>query len=169
MKKSAIIPMPDYFDRYIDLVDDVALNEALQISLDDLKNLPIERWKAIGDRVYAEGKWTIKQILQHVIDTERIFGYRALCFARGETASLPLFDEAGYAQQADTSHRTIEDLVVELATVRSSLITLYQSFTPNMLQRTGMGFKGLYSVLAIGFIIAGHQRWHTRIIEERYM
>lgn len=169
MKKSAIIPMPDYFDRYIDMNDDVELNEALQISLHDLKNFPIERWKSIGDRVYAEGKWTIKQILQHVIDTERIFSYRALCFARGETALLPSFDEAGYAQQATTAHRTIDDLVAELATVRSSLITLYQSFTPEMLQRAGLGFKGLYSVLAIGFIIAGHQRWHARIIEERYL
>ena len=169
MTKSDISPMPIYFDRYINMVDDVPLSQALQISLEELKQAPVETWRAIGDRVYAEGKWTIKQILQHLIDTERIFSYRALCFARGEKATLPSYEEEEYAQQADTTHRTLEELVAELESVRHALISLFNSFTPEMLQRTGIGFKGPYAVLAIGFILAGHQRWHSRIIEERYL
>lgn len=169
MKKSDINPMPEYFDRYINLTDDVDLKETLKISLDELKNLPLERWEAVGDRTYAEGKWTIKEIVQHLIDTERIFTYRALCFARGETAQLPSFDEDGYARQATVNHRTLEDLVSELIAVRTSFSLLYESFTPEMLARTGLGFRGVYSVLAIGFIMVGHQRWHCRIIEERYL
>jgi hypothetical protein len=169
MKKSHINPMPKYFDRYINLADDVELKEALKISLDELNNLPIEQWKAIGDKTYAEGKWTIKEILQHLIDAERIFTYRALCFARGETVQLPSFDEANYAKNASTNHRTLEDLITELTSVRLSFSLLYESFTPEMLLCSGHGFKGIYSVLAIGFIVAGHQRWHFKIIEDRYM
>jgi hypothetical protein len=168
MKKSDINPMPEYFDRYINLVDDVELKEALKISLDELKNLPIEHWKTIGAKTYAEGKWTIKEILQHLIDTERIFSYRALCIARGEATQLPSFDEENYAKNASTNHRTLEDLISELITVRLSFSLLYESFTPEMLSRSGLGFKGAYSVLAIGFIMAGHQRWHFKIIEDRY-
>ncbi|WP_435355939.1 DinB family protein [Emticicia sp. SJ17W-69] len=169
MRKSDINPMPEYFDRYINLTDDIELSEALKISVEELKNLPIERWKAIGDKVYAEGKWTIKDIVQHIIDTERIFTYRALCFARGEKAQLPSFDEESYAKNGSTKHRTLEDLIEELLLVRTSFIKLYESFTPEVLLRTGLGFKGLYSVLAIGFITIGHQRWHFKIIEERYL
>jgi hypothetical protein len=169
MKKSDIKPMPEYFDRYINLAEDIELNEAIQISLEELENLPIESWKAIGDKVYAEGKWTIKEILQHLIDAERIFAYRALCFARGEEAKLPSFDEENYAKNACTNHRTLEDLLAELKTVRLSFIELYKSFTLEMFMRGGMSFKGFYSVLSIGFIIAGHQRWHLKIIEERYL
>lgn len=169
MKKSAINPMPEYFDRYIDLADDVDIIEALQIGLEEYKNLPIQQWKAIGDKVYAEGKWTIKDIVQHLIDTERIFGYRALCIARGEIVKLPSFEEADYAKNAHANLRTWEELLNELMNVRLSFIDLYTSFTPEMLLKTGPSFNGAYSVLAIGFIMAGHSRWHFRIIEERYL
>ncbi len=169
MKRTDIKPMPDYFDRYINLVDDVELKEALAISLEELNHLPIETWKAIGDKVYAPGKWTIKDILQHMIDTERIFGYRALCFARGETARMPSFDEEEYARNTNAINRTLEDLINELKLNRASFIALYNSFTDEMLLKTGLSFKGTYSVLAMGFIIAGHQRWHFNVITERYL
>jgi hypothetical protein len=168
MKKSDIQPMPEYFDRYINLADDTDVIEALQTSLTELQSAPIEQWKAHGDRVYAEGKWTIKSILQHLVDTERIFSYRALCFARGETAKLPPFDEEEFARQADMSHRSLDDLVAEMVASRQSLIALYKSFTPDMLLRSGLSFKGTYSVLAIGFVLAGHQRWHFNVIADRY-
>ncbi len=168
MKKSDINPMPEYFDKYINLSDDIELDEALKNSLVELKTAPIEQWKAIGDKVYAVGKWTIKDILQHIIDAERIFAYRALCFARGETANLPSFDEDDYAKNAIAFNQTIEDLIDELVAVRISTIALFKSFNSELLQRKGMGFKGLYSVLAIGFITVGHQKWHFKIIEERY-
>jgi hypothetical protein len=168
MRKSDINPMPEYFDRYIALADDVDVLEAMQISLTDIDNLPLEIWKSIGDRVYAEGKWTIKQILQHLLDTERILMYRAVAFARGE-ASVPPFDEDAYAREASVSHRTLEDLIEEMKISRRSAIALYRSFTTQTLQKTGLGFKGPYSVLALGFMMVGHQRWHCQIIQERYL
>jgi hypothetical protein len=168
MKRTDINPVPEYFDRYINLTDDVELKEALAISLDELNHLPIEAWEAIGDKVYAPGKWTIKDILQHLIDTERIFAYRALCFARGETTRMPAFDEEEYGRNANATQRTLEDLKDELKINRASFIALYNSFTGEMLLKTGLSFKGTYSVLAMGFIIAGHQRWHFNVIKERY-
>ena len=168
MKKSDINPMPEYFDRYINLADDVELKDALAISAEELNNLPLDQWKAIGDKVYAPGKWTIKDILQHMIDTERIFAYRALCFARGEAARMPSFDEEEYGRNTNANQRTLEDLIEELKINRASFIALYNSFTDEMILRTGLSFKGTYSVLAIGFIAVGHQRWHFNVIKERY-
>lgn len=168
MTRSDINPMPEYFDRYINMADDTELKEALAISVDELNNLPVALWKSIGDKVYAPGKWTIKDILQHMIDTERIFAYRALCFARGEAARMPSFDEEEYGRSTNATQRTLEDLIDELKLNRASFIALYNSFTDEMLLRAGLSFKGTYSVLAIGFIIAGHQRWHLNVIKERY-
>jgi hypothetical protein len=170
MRLSDINPMPEYFDRYILQADDKELFEVLQTSLDELSSLPLDKWEALGDRTYAEGKWTIKDTLQHLIDTERIFSYRALCFARADTALIPSFDEALYAQSTNVQDRTISDLLEELRLVRTSFIALFRSFTPEMLMRTGLSWKGQpYSVLSIGFMIPGHQRHHFRILEEKYL
>ncbi len=160
--------MPEFFDRYIHLADDVELNEALETSRDELDNLPIDLWKSIGDKVYAPGKWTIRDILQHMIDTERIFACRALCFARGETARMPSFDEEEYARNTVANERSLDDLLTEFKLVRETSIMLFKSFTEEMLLRSGLSFRGTYSVLAIGFIMVGHQRWHLNVIKERY-
>ncbi|UTA67100.1 DinB family protein [Emticicia sp. 21SJ11W-3] len=168
MTKAEIYPMPEFFDRYIHLADDVELNEALETSRDEFDNLPIDLWKSIGDKVYAPGKWTIRDILQHMIDTERIFACRALCFARGETARMPSFDEEEYARNTIANERSFDDLLTEFKLVRETSIMLFKSFTDEMLLRSGLSFRGTYSVLGIGFIMVGHQRWHLNIIKERY-
>lgn len=93
MKKSAIKKMPEYFDRYINLTDDVTYLEALEISMKELTELPLEKWKALGEKVYAPGKWTARDILQHLIDTERVFSYRMTAFARGDQQQMLSFDE----------------------------------------------------------------------------
>lgn len=168
MTRSQLDPMPEYFDRYINLADDVSVLEALKISLDELKNAPVDQWKSLGDKVYAPGKWTIKDILQHLIDTERVFAYRALSFARGEREVKP-FDEELYGQNAQTARRSFEDMMQEAITLRLSTLQLFESFTEEMLDKTGKSFKGEYSVRAIGYIFAGHHRWHVNIINERYL
>jgi DinB superfamily len=169
MKKSDIKKMPDYFDRYINLTDDVTYTEALAISLQELENAPIEKWKALGNKVYAEGKWTIKDILQHYIDTERVFTYRITAIARGDKQKMTPFDEEMFAQNTTANHRSVEDLLGELMLVRKGTIAMYQSFTPEMLHQQGNGYNGMqYCPLALGFMLAGHQRWHFRILEERY-
>lgn len=169
MKKSDISKMPDYFDRYIHLTDDVPFMEALQISLVELENLPIEKWKALEENVYAPGKWTAKDLLQHLIDTERVFTYRMTAFSRSDSQKMLAFDEDSYAHNADANRRTIADLIAELILVRKNYIALYQSFSPEMLLRSGRGYDGSeYSVLAMAFMIPGHQRWHLKVVEERY-
>jgi len=169
MKKSDIKKMPEYFDRYIHLADDVTYSEALQISLQELENAPIEKWKALGEKVYAEGKWTVKDILQHIIDTERVFAYRITAIARGDKQTLPPFDEEAFAKNTIANSRTVDDLLNELILVRKGTITMYQSFSPEMLHQTGNGFNGIqYCPLSLAFMLAGHQRWHLKVLEERY-
>lgn len=168
MKRSQLTPMPEYFDRYINLCDDVELSVALQTSINELDLLFAKKCEQLGDKIYAPGKWTVKDILQHIIDTERIFCYRALAFARGEAAQLPGFEEDDYARNADTARRSVKEIMEELKSVHESTKLMYQSFTPDMLKKEGMGFKGMYSVASIGFCIPGHQRWHLRVIAERY-
>jgi hypothetical protein len=168
MKRSALYPLPEYFDRYINKCDDVELVDAIQISIGELDKIPVDKWKAIGNKTYAPGKWTVKDILQHLIDTERIFTYRAMAFARNEKQSLPSFSEDDYANIASANNRTIESLVDELRMVHKSSKLLFQSFTPEMLAKMGKGFKGEYLVASIGFILPGHQRWHFQVLEEKY-
>lgn len=169
MKRSQIHPMPEYFDRYINLCDDVELLAAIQISIQELKDLPMEKLIALEDKVYAPGKWTVKDIFQHMIDTERIFTFRALSFAREEKKPLPSYDENEYATAANANHLSIERLVFELQLVHQSFLTMYENFSPEMLNGKGQGFKGEYSVASIGFIMPGHQRWHLNVIQERYL
>jgi sulfur carrier protein ThiS len=169
MKRSQLNPVPEYFDRYINKCDDVELIQAIQTSIDELDNLPLAQWKALGDRVYAPGKWTVKDVVQHVIDTERVFTYRALAFARGEAQSLPSYEEDDYATAAAAGNRTLEELIAELRLTHQSVKAMYASFTPGMLNKMGKSFKGQYSVASIGFILPGHQHWHFQIIEERYL
>lgn len=169
MKRSELKNLPEYFDRYINKCDDVELLVAMQTSIDELNNAPLEKWKALGDTVYAPGKWTLKDMLQHLIDTERVFCYRALSFARGDIQQLPSFDEDGFSSAAQANNRTLESLIEELQLSHRSAKSLFESFTPEMLNRTGMGFKGAYAVASIGFILPGHQRWHLGVLEEKYL
>ena len=168
MKRSQLDPVPEYFDRYINKCDDVTILEAIQISIEELDNFPIEKWRALGDKVYAPGKWTVKDILQHLIDTERIFTYRALAFARGETETLLSYDDDAYAAHAQANGRMLEDLIDELRLVHLSFLKLFSSFNYEMLTRMGNTFRGRYSVASIGFCMPGHQRWHMGILKERY-
>ncbi len=168
MTRSQLHPMPEYFDRYINKCDDVDILEAIQISIDEINNFPIDKWKALGDRVYAPNKWTVKDILQHLIDSERVFAYRATAFARGDEQTMLSFDEELFGKNADANNRKIEDLVEEIKILRQSILCLYKSFSPATLQIIGNGFSGKYSVGSIGFTIAGHQRWHLQILEEKY-
>jgi len=169
MKKTDIQKMPDYFDRYINLAEDVSVVEALQISLEELENAPIDKWEALGEKVYAPNKWTIKDILQHYIDTERVFTYRITAIARGDKQKMTPYDQHIFAENAYANRRKITDLVEELMLIRKATIKLYQSFTENMLHQQGNGFGNMhYCPLALGFMLAGHQRWHFRVLEEKY-
>ena len=169
MTKQDIAKMPEYFDRYINLAADATVVEALTISLEELENAPIEKWKALGETVYAPGKWTVKDILQHYIDTERVFTYRITAIARGDKQKMTPYEEDDFAKAALANRRSIDDLWEELKLVRKATIMMFTSFTNDMLQQLGNGFNGMqYTPLALGFMLAGHQRWHFKVLEERY-
>lgn len=169
MQISDIGSMPEYFDRYILLAENISINESLEISLKELEQAPIDKWVALGDRVYAANKWTVKDILQHCIDTERVFVYRATAIARGDQQEMIPFDEEEFARNTTAGQRTIEDLLEELMLVRKGSIAFFKSLNPTMLQREGKGYNGMrYCPLALGFMLAGHQRWHFKVLEERY-
>lgn len=168
MKKSEIVTMPEYFDSYINLVDDINLNEALNTYGPDMFQKEKNNFEQVGDRIYSPGKWTIKDIIQHLIDTERIFAYRALRFARNDDTVLPGFDENYYGNVSQTNDRKLDDLLYEFNCVRLSSIALFNSFNNEMLQRSGICFDKNISVLAIGFVLAGHPLHHFNVIKERY-
>jgi hypothetical protein len=168
MKRSDINPLPKYFDRYINLADDIELHEALKNSLAALDRLPVDKWKALGDQVYAPGKWTVKDMIQHLIDTERIFAYRALRFARKDTTQLAGFEENDYAAAADAGKKSLDELVDEMKTVRKSTVFLFAAFDDEVQARMGSTPSAEISVASLGFAIVGHELHHFRILEERY-
>lgn len=160
--------MPEYFDRYINLVEDIELSEAFDESLEQLKNLDVNLLKKICDEKYEPDKWTVKDIFQHVIDWERILSQRALLFARIDGSVAQGIDENALAENTKTERRTIEDLIEELKVVRLSTNVLFASFDDEILQNSGTSYKSEMSVLAMGFTIIGHQEHHLKIIEEKY-
>ena len=121
------------------------------------------------DYRYAEGKWTIKDIIQHLIDSERVFAYRAMRFARNDNTILPGFDENSYADATNAGNRSIQELLTEMALVRQCTITLFKSFTKDDLLKMGTASDNKVSVRALGFIIIGHQNHHIEIFTERYL
>jgi hypothetical protein len=168
MKRTELFPMPEYFDRYINLVEDVELNEAFQISLQQIKGLDLDLLNRIGTKTYAEGKWTIREILQHIADFERILSYRVLLFARQEKTVQPGFDENLLAKNSKANHKSIAGIIRELIAVRQSTIALYDSFDEETLLLTGINWEYEISVAGMGFNIIGHQVHHFNIIKTHY-
>lgn len=159
-----------YQEAYLALVsDEWTLTEELEVSLakfiDFVRDIPMVKY----DYRYAEGKWDIKDIIQHVIDTERIFAYRALRIARGDTTPLPGFEENSYAVAADAGRRHLQELLTELSLVRHSTINLFKSFRAEDLLRTGTASGYHVSARALGFVLIGHQNHHVKIFKERYL
>ena len=160
--------MPTYFDRYINLVEDIDLIDALEKygpAYFEKEKTTLEK---LVDKVYAPGKWTVKDILQHLIDAERIFCYRALRFARNDKTTLHGFEEDHYAANTNVKNRSLNGILEEFKLVRQSTITLFKSFDEEALQRTGVALTTEISVLALGFTIAGHPIHHMKVLKDRY-
>ena len=158
-----------FYKPYIEALGDVILLDELEYSLtpfiDFLKSIPSEK----HEYRYAEGKWTIKDIVLHLIDAERIFAYRALRIARKDQTPLPGFEENEYVETAFANNRTMEDLIEEFIFVRKATLSLFKTFTAEQLMHLGNASEKPVSVRAIGFITLGHQQHHLRIIKERYL
>ncbi len=169
MSKTALGPHPTYFDRYISLVaeDDLqtAFKNQLPVITDFLNSISEEKFMY----AYAPGKWTIKELLQHMTDTERIFAFRSLCFARKEAQSLPGFDEDLYAANSNANSRSWASLVSEFLLVRQNTEVLFSSFTEAALLNAGTANNNPATAISMGFTAIGHVYHHKKILEERYL
>ncbi|WP_299128721.1 DinB family protein [uncultured Winogradskyella sp.] len=158
-----------YYKTYINKATDLDLIKGLKSNLeshtDFYSNIALEK----HNYAYAEGKWTIKQILLHIIDTERIFAYRALRIARRDVTPLAGFEQDDYMLNSNIKERTLKSLIAEYRAVRHSTIALFESFTQADLLFIGQASGSPISVRAIGYIIMGHENHHNTVISERYL
>ena len=122
-----------------------------------------------ADYRYAEGKWSVKEVLGHMLDAERIFAYRALCIARGEQQSLPAFEEDEYVKNGFFSERSLDSLLVEFMYLRKSTVHLLSGLNEEALQRTGTANKLQVKAISVFWIMAGHVQHHLQVIRERYL
>jgi uncharacterized damage-inducible protein DinB len=157
-----------FYQTYIDKTTDEDALQVLEESYEPLQQFLSQIPASKADYAYAPGKWTVKQMLQHMIDTERIFGYRALCISRGEQKPLHGFEENDYAANATAANRTLTDLIEELLLVRKSIILLYRHLNDSDLRKLGISNNFPLSANTVAFIVVGHALHHKRILEERY-
>jgi DinB superfamily len=169
MKRSDIKIMPEYFEKYIKLVDDIELDDAFQNNINTLAALDTASLEFLGNKVYAPGKWTIKDIFQHVIDTERVMAYRTLRYARRDGVIPEGYDEDQFAANANAQHRVLENILEEVKQLHQSSRLMFRSFNDDTLQATGINWNKEMSVLAMGYLITGHFIHHLKIIEEKYL
>ena len=171
MKQSelAIGDYHSFYEPYIQAVGDVDLLEILERQLGNfpqfLASIPEEKLHY----KYAEGKWTVAEVLVHILDAERIFQYRALRIGRGDITPLTSFDQDAYVPQSNAHERTLASLIEEYKSVRQSSLSLFQSFPEKILHRKGTASNTIVSVGALGFMICGHQKNHKGILKERYL
>lgn len=161
--------VPKFFQNYINQVPEEDLMTAFKdqgsIVIKFLESIPGNK----SDHAYAEGKWTIKEVLQHMIDAERIFCYRALRFSRKDPTPLHGFDENLFAENAKGDKRSWKDLLEEFKAVRKATEWLFGSFDEEQLDATGISNDAPNYVLGFGYITIGHSVHHMKVIKERYL
>lgn len=169
MPKRTDLHVPEFYQNYLSKAGDDDLGEALKKNTKRLRKLldsiPAKKW----DYAYAEGKWSLRQLIQHMIDTERVFAFRALWFSRNDPQALPGFDENQWAEQATASQRKPSELIEEFHTLRKSTEHFFRSLPEEVLLRSGLSSTNRLGVAALGFLCAGHVNHHIDIIEERYL
>jgi hypothetical protein len=159
---------PD-FQGYVDQVSENDIMHVLRGELDELDVLLGGVSAEKETYAYADGKWTIREMIGHLIDGERVFGYRALCIARGEKQNLPGFDQDDYMLTAPYKHIELEDLLSELRLVRLSNIAMFRSLDEEAWNRVGTANGNEITVRALAFIMGGHVRHHMNVLKERYL
>lgn len=168
MDRSKVI-VPEFYRGYLEKAGAADLSGALRYSTKQfrkrIKRIPRKKW----DFAYAPGKWTLKQMLQHIIDTERVFLFRALWFARKDPSPLPGFDENAWAMQAEINDRPWSSLVDEFLTLRKSTVQFFDSLNEGILRREGNANQHSISVAALGFLCSGHLMHHLDIIDHFYL
>lgn len=158
-----------FYQPYIDALGEVSLMEIMRNQLENfpnfVKSIPADKWHY----TYALGKWTIAEVLMHVLDAERVFQYRALRIGRGDKTPLPGFDQDAYVPNSGAHDRSQESVLDEYRAVRQSSISLFAGFSREVLGWQGTASQATVSVGALGFMICGHQKHHRNILRERYL
>ena len=158
-----------YFQRYIDLVNEDSIIETLTNQLNEALSLYYSLEKSKIDYRYAEGKWSIKELIIHILDAERIFTYRALRIARKDKTPLVGFEQDDYINNINWDNYAFESVLEEYELVRKHTIIFFNNMTAEMFQQVGISSDLNLAVKAIPFIIAGHERHHLNIIKSRYL
>jgi hypothetical protein len=143
----------------------IVLEDQLNTVPEFLASIPENK----GEYAYADGKWTVKQVIEHIIDSERVFAFRALCIARGEKQTLPGFEQDDYVNEAHSNQRKIAELAVEFRKVREANLSLFKSFNEEVINKRGNVYDYQITINAILYSIAGHLNHHLNILKERYL
>ena len=169
MPRPNLLHVPAWYHGYINHVNGNDFLLSMKNQTPDLIRFLKKIPEAKRSFRYTKGKWTIQELLQHMIDAERIFAYRAICFARKEKISLSSFDENEYAANSKAAKRDWDEMVTELKLIRNSNEIMFSSFDKDQLKAVGIANNSTFSVNAIGFIMVGHVSHHLAIIRERYL
>jgi len=168
MTRPYLSDFPTFYQGYVDTVDSDNILETLRQQRDKTTSF----FKSVSDEkanyAYAEGKWTVKEVLGHMVDSERVFVFRALSFARGEEQSLPGFDENTYVPAGKFGDRTLQSLIDEYTSVREATLTFFNNLRDEDWAKTGIANNGNFTVNSLAYIIAGHNEHHLKILAERY-
>lgn len=156
------------YGRYIEAVPDGPIVDVLRGQMTETLNFLRSIPESKGSHAYAPGKWTVKEVIGHVADGERVFSYRALRFARADETALPGFEENEYVPNGKFGLRTIQNLADELEIVRRSTVALFEGLPEEAAGRMGTASGNPFSVQALAYIIAGHERHHVTMLKERY-
>jgi len=171
MSRPAKSEYAEFYSPYMEILpeDGSGLIELLETSLDDCRSLLAGLSREQEEYRYAAGKWSIRELLQHLIDSERVFAYRALRFSRGDRKDLPGFDENLYVENCRAGGRSLDTLLEEFELMRRSNIMMFGSMDAAALERQGSVDGNQLSVRALGFICCGHLLHHLKVIQERYL
>ncbi|MCE7995164.1 MAG: DinB family protein [Roseivirga sp.] len=169
MKNQEIKKNPEFLEYVLKLNGDIELNEALQLSLNQINKLDIAQLNRIGLKTYEKDKWTVHKILQHLIDWERIWCFRAIIFARNEGSIPDAYDQEIMGENSNADELSIEQLVNELRLVRQSSIVMFESFNKKILETNCRFFEYEMPLFTIGLTITAHQIHHFNVIQERYL
>ncbi len=169
MKNQEVKKNPEFLAYVLELNGNKGLEEALQLSLNQIDELNIAQLNRIGLKTYQKGKWTIHRILQHLIDWERIWCFRAIIFARGEGTIPEAHDQEIMGRNSNADELSIEQLVNELRIVRQSTIMMFNSFNQKILEMNCAFFEYEMPLYTIGLTIRAHQIHHFNILKERYL
>ncbi|MSR60868.1 MAG: DinB family protein [Planctomycetes bacterium] len=158
-----------YYFAYIDLVPEDEPLGVLERGLEETRALLARFGEARGAHRYASGKWSVKEIVGHLIDAERVFAYRALRMARGDPTPLAGFEQDDYVAASGSDRRTLADLVDELAHLRAASLRFFRGLDAAAWERTGTASDNPFVVCAFPYILGGHERHHRRVLSERYL